>query len=421
MRLSSVVGALAALTLVGAQAAPLAGQGFLDRVKQKAKQKVDQQSDRTAQAVVDGAEGSVRCAAGDRKCIEGAEKAGKVAVSESGDTLSSAAGGSTEVAAGAPAGAPAGGMPGKGAWANYDFKPGARILYADDFMADEVGDFPRRMEFKAGALEIVEWEGSRWLRVGDDNSRFIVVLPEALPERFTMEFDYTIPNGGEVWISFGNENKRIQIGGRGTASVYNQDTRIHANGEYAANGSPEKIRRARVLGDGRYIKVYLDDKRILNVPNADLGRSDSILFYTDSDTEKQTMFGNFRIAAGGKKLYDALAAEGRVATQGIYFDTGSDRIRGESSATLKEIGTMLTEHPDLKLTIEGHTDNVGAATANQALSQKRAEAVRQFLIANHGVDEGRLIAKGLGASKPAAPNTTPEGKQTNRRVELVRM
>jgi len=417
MRQTTVVGALVALVLVTAHAAPVAGQGFLDRVKQKAKQKVDQQSDRTAQAVVDGAEGTVRCAAGDAKCIENAEKAGKVAVSASGDTLSAAGG--VEVAGGAaPAAA---GTPGKGAWANYDFKPGERILYADDFMSDEVGDFPRRMEFKAGALEIVEWNGSRWLRAGDDNSKFYVVLPDTLPSRFTMEFDYTIPNGGEVWISFGDENKRIQLGGRGTAGVYNQDTKILANGEYASNGSPEKVRRARILADGRYIKVYLDDKRILNVPNADLGRSNMILFYTDSDTEKQTMFGNFRIAAGGKKLYDALAAEGRVATQGIYFDTGSDRIRGESSATLKEIGTMLTEHPELKLTIEGHTDNVGAAAANQALSQKRAEAVRQFLIANHGVDESRLVARGLGASKPAAPNTTPEGKQTNRRVELVRM
>ena len=160
---------------------------------------------------------------------------------------------------------------------------------------------------------------------------------------------------------------------------------------------------------------------VVNVPNADLGRTTKILFNTDARVDQPTLFTNFRLAAGGKKLYDALAAEGRVATQGIYFDTGSDRIRGESSATLKEIGTMLTEHPDLRLTIEGHTDNVGAAAANQTLSQKRAEAVRQYLIANHGVEEGRLVARGLGASKPAAPNTTAEGKQTNRRVELVRM
>ena len=107
------------------------------------------------------------------------------------------------------------------------------------------------------------------------------------------------------------------------------------------------------MGDGKYLKVYLDDTRILNVPNADLGRSTKILFYTDATAEKPTLFGNFRVAAGGKKLYDALAEKGRVATQGIYFDTGSDRIRPESTPTLKEIGTMLKDHPDLKLTDRG--------------------------------------------------------------------
>lgn len=80
-----------------------------------------------------------------------------------------------------------------------------------------------------------------------------------------------------------------------------------------------------------------------------------------------------------------------MATQGIYFDTASDRIRPESTPTLKEIGAMLKDHADLKLTIEGHTDNVGGAEANQALSDK-----------------------------PAASNDTPEGRQSNRRVELVR-
>ena len=82
---------------------------------------------------------------------------------------------------------------------------------------------------------------------------------------------------------------------------------------------------------------------------------------------------------------------------------------------------MLKEHPDLKLTIEGHTDNVGAAESNQTLSEKRAAAVRRFLIDSYQVDGGRLVATGLGQSKPAAPNDTPEGRQNNRRVELVKM
>jgi outer membrane protein OmpA-like peptidoglycan-associated protein len=124
---------------------------------------------------------------------------------------------------------------------------------------------------------------------------------------------------------------------------------------------------------------------------------------------------------GGKRLYDALAADGRVATQGILFDTGSDRIRPESTPTLREIGTMLTEHADLRLAIEGHTDNVGNAASNQSLSEKRAAAVAQYLASAHGIDASRVVAKGLGDTKPAAANTTPEGRQTNRRVELVKM
>ncbi len=133
-----------------------------------------------------------------------------------------------------------------------------------------------------------------------------------------------------------------------------------------------------------------------------------------------TLIGPIRIAAGGRKLYDALSEKGRVATQGIYFDTGSDGIRQESAPTLKEIGTMLKEHADLKLTIEGHTDNVGKAESNQTLSQKRAAAVRQYLVDNYQIDGARLEAKGLGQTQPVGANDTAEGRQQNRRVELVK-
>lgn len=356
------------------------------------------------------------------KAIDAATTGGPGTDSATGAATAPAAAGAAASPA-AEAAAPAGGdkaeslKPGEGAWANYDFKPGERVLYADDFTGDEVGDFPKRMEFKEGALEIVEWQGARYLRATSD-SKFYLTLPEVLPERFTMEFDYTIP-AGEVWISFGNENKRIEFGGDGTTTVYNQDTKITANGQVADN-ERGKLRKGRVLADGKYVKVYVDDTRVLNVPNADLGRADKILFYTDADVKTPSLFGNFRVAAGGKKLYDALAAKGRVATQGIYFDTGSDRIRPESTPTLKEIGAMLKDHPELKLTIEGHTDNVGSAASNQALSEKRAAAVRQFLIDSYQVDAARLEAKGLGQSKPAVSNDTPEGRQNNRRVELVK-
>ena len=82
---------------------------------------------------------------------------------------------------------------------------------------------------------------------------------------------------------------------------------------------------------------------------------------------------------------------------------------------------MLKAHADLKLMIEGHTDNVGAAAANQTLSEQRAAAVKQFLVSTYGIDAARLQTKGYGSSKPISPNTTPEGRQNNRRVELVKL
>jgi OmpA-OmpF porin, OOP family len=131
--------------------------------------------------------------------------------------------------------------------------------------------------------------------------------------------------------------------------------------------------------------------------------------------------GGLRVAEGGRRLYDALSADGRVPTQGSCFDSGSDRICPESAPTLREIAAMLTEHAELRLGIEGHTDNVGQAPANLDLSKRRADAMRAYLVSALQVDATRLEATGHGSSKPVQPNTTPEGRQTNRRVELVKL
>jgi OmpA-OmpF porin, OOP family len=411
-RIFSLIASAAALLVISGAATPAEAQ-FGKKLKGALKQHAE---DKAVQKAVEKEDQAIDAA------TTGGGGADSAAGAATAPAAPAAAAGETAPAGGAATAAPGGDKaealkPGEGAWANYDFKPGERVLYADDFTGDEVGDFPKRMEFKEGALEIVEWQGARYLRATSD-SKFYLTLPEVLPERFTMEFDYTIP-AGEVWISFGDANKRVEFGGDGSTTVYNQETKITANGQVADN-ERSKLRKGRVLADGKYVKVYLDDTRVLNVPNADLGRADKILFYTDADVKTPSLFGNFRVAAGGKKLYDALADKGRVATQGIYFDTGSDRIRPESTPTLKEIGAMLKDHPELKLTIEGHTDNVGSAESNQALSEKRAAAVRQFLIDSYQMDAARLQAKGLGQTKPAGSNDTPEGRQNNRRVELVK-
>ena len=88
---------------------------------------------------------------------------------------------------------------------------------------------------------------------------------------------------------------------------------------------------------------------------------------------------------------------------------------------LKEIAATLTKYPDLKILIEGHTDNVGSAASNLALSDARAAAVKAALATQYGIDEARISTKGFGDTKPAVPNATATGRAQNRRVEVVKL
>jgi outer membrane protein OmpA-like peptidoglycan-associated protein len=118
-------------------------------------------------------------------------------------------------------------------------------------------------------------------------------------------------------------------------------------------------------------------------------------------------------------LSDQLTKAGHVAIYGIHFATGKATIQPDSDAILTQIAQLMNEDPTLKLRVEGHTDNQGVAAANQALSEKRAQAVVAWLT-SHGVAAARLTARGFGASKPVADNTSEEGRAKNRRVELAK-
>ena len=101
----------------------------------------------------------------------------------------------------------------------------------------------------------------------------------------------------------------------------------------------------------------------------------------------------------------------------IYFKTGSDRLRASSKRKLNELVKIMNEYPKMKMIIEGHTDNVGDDQKNMVLSEKRANAVKKYLMSK-GISEDRLIASGYGETMPVADNSTPQGRKQNRRVEL---
>lgn len=123
--------------------------------------------------------------------------------------------------------------------------------------------------------------------------------------------------------------------------------------------------------------------------------------------------------AAGNKIEESLEKTGRAIVYGINFDFNSDVIKNESKPTLDQIAAVLTENKQWKMTVEGHTDNVGGETANKTLSEKRANAVKTYLVGK-GIEAVRLSASGMGMSKPVAQNETEAGRAQNRRVELVK-
>jgi len=129
---------------------------------------------------------------------------------------------------------------------------------------------------------------------------------------------------------------------------------------------------------------------------------------------------NFPVAKPDNVLEQQLTKEKRAVTYGIYFDFAQATLKPESAPVLKEIAQALKDNPDWKLTVEGHTDNIGGDAYNLDLSKRRALAVKEALVAQYNIAPDRLANEGFGASRPVESNDTLEGRARNRRVELVR-
>jgi OmpA-OmpF porin, OOP family len=323
-------------------------------------------------------------------------------------------------------------------YGKYDFIPGDKVIFYDDFSDTDVGEFPRKWSLKGpgaggNTVEVVDYKGKRYLRSVPPTSKEEGVAATTLyirftennviPEKFTVEFDavlaqtkgypnqYTLlmfdENGwpahmpGSIYIS-GEQGKSHNT----TTSVDKNDGRTH---------------HIAVSVNGTFVKAYIDNQRVVNDPDA-VTRPIKFIgmhLFANHGYSETVMFTNLRLAEGGKDIKSALNAEGKIVTHGIFFDTGSDKIRPESLPTLKKILAILEENPDLKFSIEGHTDNQGKREINQPLSENRANAVKSWLTGK-GISEVRLKTKGWGDTKPIDTNDMPEGRANNRRVEFVK-
>ena len=409
---------------------------ILERLKKRAKAAAEAETLNQIDRLV---RGKVRCTFRDLACMRQAEESGDgyVLTGEDGEILVDEEGAPiTDTAQRPPDQRPAG-EKAVTIDPNFDFEAGTDVIYAEDFASDNVGDVPRSVALVRGTWDIVLRGGQRFLRnTGPRHAALKIPLSEPLPEMFTIEFDVLLPDGNvnlALATSVPNgagsadrvqfyKSNYFDIGSWGVGVT----SRGQANPKAVVDVDDliaDRVVPIRIMVDGQYVKMFVGTRRVADVPNANLLRSDTLWIentYAASE-ERPILIGAIRVAAGGRDLYDVLEAKGRVAVRNILFDTGKATIKPESETVLAEIAAMLTEHPDLSLLIEGHTDSEGGFDLNMKLPADRAAAVKAWLLEHHDVDGDLLRTMGLGSSQPVGDNDTAEGRAQNRRVELVRM
>ena len=315
-------------------------------------------------------------------------------------------------------------------YSNYDFVPGDRIIFEDNFADDQDGEFPAHWDLGAGQAVLNRMGDDKVLKLTDGNYAHVKPLMKVkqyLTDTFTVEYDlypttaaypphlyfYSVDGStsdlGSVTIDNG-------VLFKGTAE--NKELSADTKGEMHDNWRNNWHHVAIAYRKGQ-MKVYVDQERLLVVPNTGFVPK-SLDIEGIGDKESPIIIKNMRIANGGgmiqlgKKFTDA-----KIVTHGINFDIDKATIKPESMGTLNMIVGVLKENPDLRFEIDGHTDASGAAAHNMTLSQQRADAVKAQLT-DMGIDALRLTTKGYGSTKPISDNNSIEGKANNRRVEFVK-
>lgn len=315
-------------------------------------------------------------------------------------------------------------------WSKYDFVPGTNVIFEDDLTAEENGEFPSRWDIKRGNVENAILDGEKVIMFRS-TSEIIPWLDDPendyLPDVFTLEFDcyFSADRNYETYsIYFYDRKNQEYVSGMDYATIYWNRVLLGDFSSYypgisnSAFCKEEGWRHISVAFNKRSMKIYLDDTRLVNVPNFGSNPT-GITIYGTNDRDKYSYIKNIRIAEGGIKLYEKFQQDGKIVATGIRFETGKWTLKPESMGIINKVYDMLEEHPDINLSIEGHTDNVGDADFNMELSEKRADAVMNTLT-SMGIDKNRLSAKGYGETVAIGDNSSPEGRANNRRVEFVK-
>lgn len=317
-------------------------------------------------------------------------------------------------------------------YAKSDFVPGDEIMFEDDLVGEQMGEFPSKWDLLEGNAEIASVNGKTVINLTDISTEIMPLMKNQknyLTEAFTLEFDFL---GGSdeksIYCDYIIHLKNIEgedvatINLNGTASGWAYTSWITASGEQRENRSAapakeEEWNHVALSFNKRALKVYFNGSRIVNIPNC--ARPQYFTLQRSYWEDHRNLMTNVRLCKGAVPLYNRLVTDGKIITYAITFDIGKANIKPESMTEINRIAQLMKDNGDLKFEVQGHTDNTGTVAGNQKLSEQRAQAIVNKLV-EMGIAANRLSAKGMGQSAPLADNSTDEGRAKNRRVEFVK-
>jgi OmpA-OmpF porin, OOP family len=326
----------------------------------------------------------------------------------------------------AATGTPANPADGYIAYSNYDFVPGDTIIFSDDFTGDQDGEFPSHWNLDAGQGILNKVGTDEAFCLTEGNYAFVsprMKNESYLTSAFTVEFNYYANGAYGKLLQFKESNGGpvgLHFEDNGDVGSNNFQKDFSAPYPGGTDGFLNKWHHAAFIYKNGTIKCYIDQYRVLVMPNVDFTPT-SLQIGGIGQQDKPLIFKDVRVASGGsmntigQKFTDA-----KIVTHGINFDVDRATIKPESMGTLNMIVKIMTNNPDLKFEVDGHTDNSGAMQHNILLSQQRADAVKTQLV-SMGISATRLTTKGFGSTKAISTNDTSEGKANNRRVEFIKM
>ena len=334
-------------------------------------------------------------------------------------------------------------------YSKFDFVPGDKLLYFDDFSQDFIGDFPSKWNTN-GSGEVIKLnkaEGN-WFEIKPGYKiQYIPLLKSNLPEEYTIEFDLvtdgldTKTRSTAVLSISLDESKTFNVGksyslvnlpfgqydafGIRVKSVQNSDDIINSVLTADVRDEVKNKPHISIAVNKRRFRLWINEVKYVDIPQfipeGNILTTLKFNLQNFKDGKERLFIQNMKIAEGGLDLRRTLMTDGRVSTNGILFESGSANIQPRSLGIVMQISQVLQQDESMKLTIVGHTDSDGGDDTNLKLSKDRAIAVKQALVDLYNISADRLQTDGKGEGVPVADNSTADGKAQNRRVEFIKI